>query len=97
MSITVTVPSTSAKVLVFGYVNVSNDTAGKKTFIYIDRGGTNLTYGNVQVVDANEYTGFTLFYCDSGVSGSTTYKLQWKVDAGTGYCYGRNIMVIVIP
>lgn len=98
MSVTVTVPSTSAKVLLFFYTAASNNTAGKKTFFIFNRDGADLDYIDTGAGHAaNERVPITFFYLDTGNSGSIAYSVTWKVDGGTSDVYARGLLAVVIP
>lgn len=98
MSVTVTVPAVTSKVLLIFTTAANNNTAGKKTFLVIDRAGTDVGYIDTGGGHAaNERVPTTLILVDTGVSGSVTYHVEWHVDGGTSDVYSRAFVVVVIP
>jgi hypothetical protein len=97
MSVTLTPASASSKVLLFAHVNWSRD-ADKRVYFRFVRNSTAIALGDAGTGQEATFAtvsragdGFIIHtlsgaYLDSpSTSSSVTYKLQWWVEANTGY------------
>jgi hypothetical protein len=86
LSATITPKSTSSKVLVFAQLNWYNSSTNKVTFNLV-RGSTQINETNPLGGDANNIDGghFLTFLDSPATTSATTYKVQFKTNAGASY------------
>jgi hypothetical protein len=86
LSASITPKSTSSKVLVFAQLNWYNSSTNKVTFNLV-RGSTQINETNPLGGDANNIDGghFLTFLDSPATTSATTYKVQFKTNAGASY------------
>jgi hypothetical protein len=101
MTVTVSIPTTGAKLLLFFVTAAANGTAAKKIFFKFTDTTTSTDYAYIDTGGghgAAERVPLTLIDRQTGLSaGSHTIIINWKVDGGTADVYSRSFLALVIP
>jgi hypothetical protein len=86
LSAAITPQASSSKIMVFVQINYYNSSTNKTTFNIV-RGSTQINETNPLGGDANNIDGghFLTFLDSPSTTSSTTYKVQFKTNAGAGY------------
>ena len=97
LSASITPKSTSSKVLVFAQLNWYNSSTNKVTFNLV-RGSTQINETNPLGGDANNLDGghFLTFLDSPATTSATTYKVQFKTNAGASYLRASAVAICTI-
>jgi hypothetical protein len=97
LSASITPKSTSSKVLVFAQLNWYNSSTNKMNFNLV-RGSTQINETNPLGGDANNLdSGHFLTVLDSpATTSATTYKVQFKTNAGASYLRASSVAICTI-
>ena len=97
LSASITPKSTSSKVLVFAQLNWYNSSTNKVNFNLV-RGSTQINETNPLGGDANNLDGghFLTVLDSPATTSATTYKVQFKTNAGASYLRASSVAICTI-